>query len=136
MKTAKASLGVALIVGWVLIFGACSTVTLQCPPDRIVTATINGPDYLGAITTLAGQVAALSAGGMLMAKAPSATPSPTSNGTLSISTLAWGNQTYSCGSVAPVVASRPALKAPAPESMQETPTPMAMAAPLPPMFVH
>jgi hypothetical protein len=110
------TLGQKLALIGLLMLGGCSHVTLSCPPDRIVTSTINGPDYIGAITTLAGEVAALSAGGALMAKAPAAAPSPTSNGTMTIDTLAWGVQSYSCGSVAPVAVPPPAaLKAPVPD---------------------
>jgi hypothetical protein len=114
-----------------LMLGGCSTVQLDCPPDRIVTATVNGPDYVGAINQLATLAVSLAAKGALMAaKAPA--PASQNNGTMSINTLAWGQQSYSCGSTPPIVAVPAPVAEPAPRQQV---VPQVYEPPLPPTML-
>src|ERR1700741_2539331 len=103
-----------LLVGLAaLSFVGCSTVSLNCPSDHVVTATLNGPDYAG----LASQIVALLApylgtGGLLGEKLGATASSALENdGTLTIKTLDFGTQSYACGNLAP---STPVVPAPAP----------------------
>jgi hypothetical protein len=115
-----------------LMLGGCSTVSLDCPPDRVVTATLEGPDYIGALTQLANLAVSLAAKGapLMMAKAPA--PASQNNGTMSINTLAWGQQSYSCGSTPPIVPVPAPAAEPAPRQQV---VPQVYEPPLPPTML-
>lgn len=93
----------SLIPLLLLSLAACGTVTLNCPSDRTVTATLNGPNVATVAAELAaviGPMVGLAAqkGPALMAAAPA-----TNDGTLSVKTLdIFGTQSYSCGNLAAI----------------------------------
>lgn len=129
----RKSLALWLLAG--LLLSGCVTATIPCPRDRLETVMVQGPDYGSLLTMLLQGATTLTP--LLAAQSVAASPT---DGTMTVHVLAYGQGNYTCGRAAatvPTPAPTPAaLKAPAPESMQETPAPVAMAAPLPPMFVH
>lgn len=96
-----------------LVLSGCVTATVPCPRDRLETVQIQGPDY-GTLLTMVLQGAATL--GPLLGSAAAAP----SDGTMSVYTLSYGQQNYTCGRAAasaPTPAPLPpALKGPEPDS--------------------
>lgn len=100
---------------------SCSTMTLDCPSDHVVTATLNGPNISTIASQLVSILGPLLAGGTLAARPE--LPASSSDGTLTVKTLdIVGVQTYSCGNAAAVIpASKIAAPAPSPPPVIESP---------------
>lgn len=96
-----------LLVVVCLVVAGCSTVSMNCPNDHVVTATLNGPNLATVASQLAAIVGPLAAGGVLAAPKAGAklgaAEAGGSDGTLSVKTIdLFGVQQYSCGNASAV----------------------------------